>query len=39
LQNDSIWVKLRGTPEYGQLLAAAKECRDNFLAQRTQISH
>jgi eukaryotic-like serine/threonine-protein kinase len=39
LQDDSIWVKLRGTPEYGQLLVAAKQCRDNFLAQRAQISH
>jgi len=36
LQNDSIWAKLRGTPEYAELLSAAKQCRDNFLAERSQ---
>jgi len=39
LQNDSIWVKLRGTPEFAELLYAAKQCRDDFLAQRTQTVH
>ncbi len=34
LQNDSAWAKLRGTPEFAQLLAAAKKCRDDFLAER-----
>jgi serine/threonine protein kinase/tetratricopeptide (TPR) repeat protein len=36
LQNDSAWAKLRGTPEFAELLSAAKQCRDDFLAQRSQ---
>ncbi len=36
LQNDSMWTKLRGTPEFAELLSAAKQCRDDFLAQRSQ---
>jgi len=36
LQNDSAWAKLRGTPEFAELLSAAKQCRDNFLAERSQ---
>jgi len=36
LQNDSAWAKLRGTPEFGELLTEAKKCRDDFMAQRTQ---
>ena len=36
LQNDSAWAKLRGTPEFTQLLSVAKQCRDNFLAERSQ---
>ena len=36
LQNDSLWAKLRGTPEYDELLSSAKQCRDNFLAERAQ---
>jgi hypothetical protein len=36
LQNDSVWAKLRGTPEFAELLSAAKQCRDNFLAERSQ---
>jgi serine/threonine protein kinase/TolB-like protein len=39
LQNDSAWAKLRGTPEFAELLAAAKQCRDNFLAERSQPAH
>jgi len=39
LQNDSVWTKLRGTPEIAELLSAAKHCRDDFLAQRSQLSH
>jgi eukaryotic-like serine/threonine-protein kinase len=39
LQNDSIWAKLRGTPEFAELLSAAKQCRDDFLAQRSQAAH
>jgi serine/threonine protein kinase/tetratricopeptide (TPR) repeat protein len=36
LQNDSTWAKLRGTPEFADLLSAAKKCQDNFLAERSQ---
>jgi eukaryotic-like serine/threonine-protein kinase len=36
LQNDSVWAKLRGTPEFAELLSAAKKCQDNFLAERSQ---
>ena len=39
LQNDSIWTKLRGTPEFAELLRAAKQCHDDFLAQRSQAVH
>ena len=35
LQNDSEWAKLRGTPEFAELLSSAKQCRDEFLAQRS----
>jgi TolB-like protein len=38
LQNDSVWAKLRGTPEFTQLVSDAKQCRDDFLAQRSQAS-
>jgi serine/threonine protein kinase len=34
LQNDSVWTKLRSTPEFGELLAAAKRCREDFMAER-----
>ncbi len=36
LQSDSTWAKLRGTPEFSELLAAAKQCQTDFLAQRSQ---
>ncbi|HSY63206.1 MAG TPA: protein kinase [Terriglobales bacterium] len=39
LQNDSAWTKLRGTPEFAELLSAAKQCRDDFLTQRSQTAH
>jgi tetratricopeptide (TPR) repeat protein len=39
LQNDSVWAKLRGTPEFAELLAAAKKCRDDFLSERSQAAH
>jgi hypothetical protein len=35
LQNDSVWAKLRGTPEFAELVTAAKQCRDSFLAERS----
>jgi len=36
LQSDPLLVKLRGTPEYSQLLSAAKQCQNRFLSQRNQ---
>jgi len=36
LQNDSAWAKVRGTPEFAELLTAAKKCQEEFLAQRAQ---
>jgi serine/threonine protein kinase/tetratricopeptide (TPR) repeat protein len=39
LQNDFLLKPLRGTPEFSQLLSAAKECQDNFLSARAQSSH
>jgi serine/threonine protein kinase len=39
LQKDPLLASLRGTPEFTQLLSAAKQCQDNFLAQRTQVPH
>jgi serine/threonine protein kinase/TolB-like protein/tetratricopeptide (TPR) repeat protein len=39
LQNDSVWTKLRGTQEYAELLASARQCRDNFLAERAKLAH
>jgi tetratricopeptide (TPR) repeat protein len=34
LQNDSTWAKLRGMPEFAELLSGAKKCRDDFMAER-----
>jgi serine/threonine protein kinase len=34
LQNDTLWAKLRGTPEFNDLLTEAKQCRNTFLADR-----
>jgi serine/threonine protein kinase/tetratricopeptide (TPR) repeat protein len=39
LQNDSRWAQLRGTPEFAELVAAAKQCRDDFISQRSQAGH
>ena len=36
LQTDPLLVKLRGTPEFSELLSAAKQCQNRFLAQRNQ---
>jgi serine/threonine protein kinase len=36
LRNDSIWAELRGAPEFSELLAGAKKCQEDFLAQRAQ---
>jgi eukaryotic-like serine/threonine-protein kinase len=38
LQNDSVWAKLRGTPEFVELLSSAKRCQADFLAQRSQVA-
>ncbi len=39
LKNDSTFKALRGTPEFDQLLAAAKQCQANFLSARAQAAH
>ena len=39
LQTDPLLVRFRGTPEFGELLSAAKECQNRFLAQRDQSRH
>jgi DNA-binding winged helix-turn-helix (wHTH) protein/TolB-like protein len=36
LQSDPLLVRLRGTPEFGELLSAAKQCQGRFLVQREQ---
>ena len=37
LQNDSAWNKLRGTPQFAELVSAAKKCRDDFMAERDRV--
>jgi len=39
LQKDPLLATLRNTPEFPPLLSAAKECQNNFLAERAQVSH
>jgi len=39
LQSDPMLVKLRGSREFNELLSAAKECQNRFLAQREQSPH
>jgi eukaryotic-like serine/threonine-protein kinase len=39
LQNDPMLANLRGMPEFAELLSAAKQCRDDFLAQRSESAH
>jgi eukaryotic-like serine/threonine-protein kinase len=39
LQSDPLLLKLRGSPEFDELLSAAKECQNRFLAQRGQSQH
>jgi serine/threonine protein kinase/cytochrome c-type biogenesis protein CcmH/NrfG len=34
LQSDPLWDKLRGNPQFAEITAAAKKCRDDFFAQR-----
>jgi serine/threonine protein kinase len=38
MQNDPMFATLRGTPEFTELLSAAKQCQSDFLAQRSQPS-
>jgi serine/threonine protein kinase len=39
LKSDPLLVKFRGTPEFSELLSAAKQCQNRFLAQRDQSPH
>jgi eukaryotic-like serine/threonine-protein kinase len=39
LQNSPMFANLRGSPEFTQVLSAAKQCRDDFLAERSQTAH
>jgi hypothetical protein len=33
LQQDNLWASLRDLPEFKQILAEAKQCRDKFMAE------
>jgi eukaryotic-like serine/threonine-protein kinase len=39
MQNEPLFAPLRSSPEFAQLLSTAKQCRDDFLAQRSQAAH
>jgi len=39
LQNSPMFASLRGSPEFAQVLSAAKQCRDDFLAEAKQLAH
>ncbi len=39
LQKDPLLAELRSAPQYNELLATAKQCGDNFLAERAQLQH
>jgi thioredoxin-like negative regulator of GroEL len=39
MQKDPMLATIRATPEYTQLLSAARQCQDNFLAERAQLTH
>jgi len=39
LQTNAMLANLRGTPEFAELLSAAQQCRDNFIAERSQAAH
>jgi tetratricopeptide (TPR) repeat protein len=39
LQKDPLLASLRSAPEYAQLLSAAKQCQDTFVAETSQLSH
>lgn len=38
LQTNAMLASLRGTPEFAELLSAARQCRDDFVAERSQPS-
>jgi tetratricopeptide (TPR) repeat protein len=38
LQNDPRLAKLKGTPEFSELLSAGKQCQSDFLSERSQAS-
>jgi hypothetical protein len=37
LLNDPLWSKLRGNPQFAEVVAEAKKCRDDFMAQRDRV--
>jgi serine/threonine protein kinase/tetratricopeptide (TPR) repeat protein len=39
LQTNAMLANVRGTPEFAELLAEAKQCRDNFIVERSQAGH
>ena len=39
MQINPLFANLRGSPEFTELLSAAKQCRDDFVAQRSQAAH
>jgi DNA-binding winged helix-turn-helix (wHTH) protein/TolB-like protein/tetratricopeptide (TPR) repeat protein len=39
LEQDTLFSRLHTAPAYNELLSAAKQCRDNFLAQRDHFPH
>ncbi|MGB9203861.1 MAG: protein kinase [Terriglobales bacterium] len=39
MQNEPLFAPLRSSPEFAQLLSAAKQCRDDFLAERSPAAH
>jgi len=39
LQKDPLLASPRETPELTQLLSAAKQCKEDFFAERAQLTH
>jgi tetratricopeptide (TPR) repeat protein len=39
LQSDPLLAKLRGTPEFGQLVTAARDCQNRFRTESNQAAH
>jgi TolB-like protein/tetratricopeptide (TPR) repeat protein len=39
IQNDPMLANLRGTPEFADILSAAKKCQADFIAERSQAMH